>query len=82
GGRFLSDRNREVAEALAELAAARGRSLLDLAFSWLLGHGVVSSVIAGAMTPEQVRANTGAAGWQLAAADLAEIDRLAPPLTD
>ena len=82
GGRFLSDRNREVAEALAELAAARGRSLLDLAFSWLLGHGVVSSVIAGAMTPEQVRANTGAAGWQLTAADLAEIDRLAPPLTD
>src|SRR5579864_7916593 len=72
GGRFLTDRNREAAEALAGLAAARGHTLLELAFSWLLGHRVVASVIAGAMTPEQVRANAGAAGWQLTAADLAE----------
>jgi aryl-alcohol dehydrogenase-like predicted oxidoreductase len=35
-------------------------------------------VIAGATTPEQVRGNAHAAGWQLTAADLAEIDRLAP----
>jgi aryl-alcohol dehydrogenase-like predicted oxidoreductase len=33
-------------------------------------------VIAGAMTPEQVRANVGAAGWALTAADLAEIDAI------
>ena len=53
-------------------------TLLELAFSWLLSHRVVASVIAGAMTPEQVRANIAAAGWDLSADDLAEIDRLAP----
>ncbi|HEV3458448.1 MAG TPA: aldo/keto reductase [Thermoanaerobaculia bacterium] len=79
GGRFLNERNRAIAEALADFAAARGHSLLELAFSWLLSHRVVASVIAGAMTPEQVGANAGAAGWRLSAADLAEIDRLAPP---
>jgi aryl-alcohol dehydrogenase-like predicted oxidoreductase len=35
--------------------------ILTLAFSWLLSHGQVSSVIAGASTPEQVRANVAAA---------------------
>lgn len=77
--RFLTERNQAAAEALADFAASRGRSLLELAFSWLLSHRVVASVIAGAMSPEQVRANAGAAGWKLTAADLAEIDRLTPP---
>jgi len=78
GGRFLNDRNRAVADSLADFAASRGHTLLELAFSWLLSRGVVSSVIAGAMTPEQVRANAGAAGWRLTPDELAEIDRLAP----
>jgi aryl-alcohol dehydrogenase-like predicted oxidoreductase len=34
--------------------------VLALAFSWLLSHAPVSSVIAGASTPEQVRANAAA----------------------
>jgi aryl-alcohol dehydrogenase-like predicted oxidoreductase len=44
--------------------------------SWLLAHPVVASVIAGATSPEQVRANSGATGWRLTEADLAEIDSL------
>ena len=76
--RFLNDRNRAAADALAAFAEARGHTLLELAFSWLLRHRVVASVIAGAMSPEQVRANVGAAGWRLSAEDLAEVDRLAP----
>ena len=35
--------------------------ILTLAFSWLLAHGVVSSVIAGASNPAQVAANAAAA---------------------
>jgi aryl-alcohol dehydrogenase-like predicted oxidoreductase len=76
--RFLNDRNRAIADQLAAFAEARGHSLLELAFSWLLRHRTVSSVIAGATSPEQVRANVAAAGWRLTADDLAEIDRLAP----
>jgi aryl-alcohol dehydrogenase-like predicted oxidoreductase len=76
--RFMNERNRGAAAALGDFATARGRSLLELAFSWLLRRPVVSSVIAGATSAEQARANAAAAGWQLTAEDLAEIDRLAP----
>lgn len=65
-------------EALAQFAESRGHTLLELAFSWLLSRGVVSSVIAGAMSGEQVRANVAAAGWQLTQADLTELDTIAP----
>ncbi|HQU26221.1 MAG TPA: aldo/keto reductase [Acidimicrobiales bacterium] len=47
--------------ALLELAEGEGVSLLSLAFSWLLDHPEVASVIAGASNPEQVRANAAAA---------------------
>jgi aryl-alcohol dehydrogenase-like predicted oxidoreductase len=36
----------------------------------------VASVIAGATTPEQVRANVRAAAWELSADELATADRL------
>jgi aryl-alcohol dehydrogenase-like predicted oxidoreductase len=35
-------------------------SMLTLAFSWLLAHEPVASVIAGASNPDQVRANVKA----------------------
>jgi aryl-alcohol dehydrogenase-like predicted oxidoreductase len=76
--RFLNDRNRRIAEKLAEFADSRGHTLLELAFSWLLAHRVVASVIAGATKPEQVRANAKAAGWRLTDEELAEVDRIAP----
>jgi aryl-alcohol dehydrogenase-like predicted oxidoreductase len=76
--RFLNDQNLAIVEELAQLAAFRGHSLLELAFAWLLSHPPVASVIAGATSPEQVRANVEAAGWRLTPADLAEIDKLAP----
>jgi aryl-alcohol dehydrogenase-like predicted oxidoreductase len=63
-------------EALERFAADRGHTLLELAFSWLLTRPAVSSVIAGATSPEQVRANAAAGSWQLGDGDLAEIDTL------
>ncbi|MBI3249192.1 MAG: aldo/keto reductase [Deltaproteobacteria bacterium] len=65
-------------EALQSFAEKRGHSLLELAVSWLAATPCVSSVIAGATTPEQVRTNATAANWKLSAEDLAEINRLAP----
>jgi aryl-alcohol dehydrogenase-like predicted oxidoreductase len=76
--RFLNDRNLGIAEELIAFAAFRGHSLLELAFSWLLSHPQVASVIAGATNPEQVQGNVHAAGWHLDHAELAEIDKLAP----
>ena len=59
-------------------AEARGHTLLELAFSWLLARPPVASVIAGATSPEQVAANAEAAGWRLTPAELAEIDAIVP----
>ena len=78
--RFLSERRLETAAALEEFARSRGHAPLELAFSWLLRHGVLASVIAGATSPEQVRANARAAGWRLTADDLARVDAIVPPL--
>jgi aryl-alcohol dehydrogenase-like predicted oxidoreductase len=75
--RYLTERNWQVVERLGDFCAARGRSLLELAISWLLHRPGVASVIAGATTPEQVAANIGAAQWALMREDMDEIDKLA-----
>ena len=72
--RYLTDANWSAAERLADFAEARGHTLLELAFSWLLAQAPVASVIAGATKPEQISANVAAGGWALTADDLAEID--------
>ena len=72
--RYLTDANWTAAERLDDFAEARGHTLLELAFSWLLAQVPVSSVIAGATKPEQVAANVAAGGWVLTAEELAELD--------
>jgi aryl-alcohol dehydrogenase-like predicted oxidoreductase len=71
---LLTEENLDKVEALIDFAESRGHTLLELAFSWLLAHGVVASVIAGATSAHQVRDNAAAAGWKLTAGDLDEID--------
>jgi aryl-alcohol dehydrogenase-like predicted oxidoreductase len=75
---WLTDENLAGVEALIRFAEARGRTILELAFSWLLSRPAVASVIAGATRPDQVQANVAAAGWRLTDAELAEIDSIAP----
>ncbi|MBD8010865.1 MULTISPECIES: aldo/keto reductase [Microbacterium] len=61
----------------------RDITMLQATFGWLLAQPGVSSVIAGATTPEQVEANAAAAdAWTPTAADLAEIDALFPLIDD
>lgn len=72
----LTEGNWDRTEKLAAFCAARGRTLVELAFSWLAAQPVVSSVIAGATKPEHVAANVKAADWALTAEDLAEIDKI------
>jgi aryl-alcohol dehydrogenase-like predicted oxidoreductase len=68
-----NDANFDYLDKLSAFAESHGHSLLELAFGWLAAQGTVSSVIAGATTPEQVRANVDALGWQMTADDLAEL---------
>ena len=74
--RFLIDRNWAISEKLTDFAEARGHTILELAFSWLLAQAPVSSVIAGATRPEQIAQNVAAGGWALTAEELAEIDAI------
>jgi aryl-alcohol dehydrogenase-like predicted oxidoreductase len=74
--RYLTEANWAMVERLAAFCAARGRGLLELAFSWLLHRPAVASVIAGATTPEQIEANARAADWKLSREDMDEIDRV------
>mgnify|MGYP000150224798 CR=1 FL=1 len=76
GAQALSDANFDKVEALEVWAKARGHTLLDLAFAWLLGHEAVSSVIAGATTPEQVNTNAATAGWSLTPDEVDEVGEL------
>ncbi len=76
GQAAMSDANFDKVEALEAWARERGRTILELAFAWLLGHQVVSSVIAGATTPEQVRANAATASWALTPEEVDEVTAL------
>ena len=60
----------------AGVCDARGHTMLELAFCWLVARPPVSSVIAGATKPEQLEQNVKAGGWALTPEDLAEIDRI------
>ena len=67
-------------ERLQESADQRGVSMLQVAVGWLLANPQVSSVIAGATTPEQVAANAAAAtAFVPTQDDLDEIDKIFPP---
>ena len=72
--RYLTDRHWPVVEKLSDFCEARGRTMVELAFSWLLSRGVVASVIAGATKVDQVRQNAAAGEWTLTPEELAEVD--------
>ncbi len=70
---LLSDESLDRVEGLVAFAEARGHTILELAFAWLLAEPTVASVIAGATSAEQVRANARAGSWTLSAAERAEL---------
>lgn len=74
--RYHHEENLEKVERLRRFAEQRGHTLLELAFSWLLSHSAVASVIAGATKPEQIEANAKAGDWQLSAEELSVIDEI------
>jgi aryl-alcohol dehydrogenase-like predicted oxidoreductase len=76
-GREIAEERWDRAEALQRYADERGVPLLHVAVGGLLALSpAVSSVIAGATKPEQVRANVEAGSWQLSDADVAALRAL------
>ena len=72
----LTDERFDRVEELERFAEARGHTILELAIGALASTPGVVSVIAGATTPEQVRANAAAGSWKLSEDDLAALVEL------
>jgi aryl-alcohol dehydrogenase-like predicted oxidoreductase len=72
----MTESNWAVVERLQDFCAARGHTLLELAFSWLLARPTVSSVIAGATKPEQLEKNVRAGGWALTKEEMTAVDEM------
>lgn len=75
-GREIDDARLARVEALTAFAEEHGRTILELAIGSLASTPGISSIIAGATTPEQVRANAAAADWRLGADELAALASL------
>jgi aryl-alcohol dehydrogenase-like predicted oxidoreductase len=73
---IASDEQFDLLDALQSYAGARGVSLVDVAIGALIARPVISTVIAGATKPEQVRANAAAARWLPSDEDVAELEEL------
>jgi aryl-alcohol dehydrogenase-like predicted oxidoreductase len=74
--RYMTEDNWAKVEKLEAFCAARGHSMLELAFSWLASRLPIASVIAGATKPEQVEQNVAATGWKLTSEELSQIDSI------
>jgi aryl-alcohol dehydrogenase-like predicted oxidoreductase len=76
---MLTDENFDRIDKLSSWADKHGHPLLDLAFAWLIANPVVSSVIVGATSREQVETNLAAGSWRLTPDEAAEVSALTDP---
>ncbi len=76
---YVTEAKLDRVEALISWASQRGLAVLEVAIGALAAQPGCASVIAGATSPEQVKANAAAADWIPSPAELAELDQLVPP---
>ena len=68
--------NLELVESLSALARRSGHNAGQLAIAWVLRRQEVTAAIVGIRTPAQVDELLPAADWDLAAAEIQEVERL------
>ena len=73
---YVTEAKLDIVEALAAWAEAHGVSLLEVAIGCLAEQPGCTSVIAGAMSAEQVKANAAAADWIPTAEERNEVDAI------
>lgn len=75
---LVHDADWDQLKRFSAFADERGLTEIQVAFSWLAAQPAVSSVIAGATRPEQIRQNATAVAWVPAPDELAELDGIFP----
>ncbi len=73
---YVTEAKLDIVEALIAWGQSHGVSLLTIAIGCLAAQPGCCSVIAGATSPEQVKANAETAGWIPSAEELAEGDAI------
>ncbi|WP_354671405.1 aldo/keto reductase [Streptomyces sp. CSDS2] len=72
------EKNIEAVDRLAEIAAAKGATVSQLALAWLLTRGEHIVPIPGTRSPKRIQENVGAAGLTLTDTGLKAIDEILP----
>jgi aryl-alcohol dehydrogenase-like predicted oxidoreductase len=76
---YVTDDKLDKVESLIAWGEREGVSLLEIAIGGLAAQPGCASVIAGATSAEQVKANAAAGRWEPSAGQLAAIDEIVPP---
>jgi len=77
--RSAQQRTWDVVEAVETVASERGVTMAQVALAWLVDRPMVTSVILGARTLEQLHDNLGAAGLHLNEDETARLDAASDP---
>ena len=76
GSERYRSKRAEVIVKDSEVCAAHNRSLLELAFGWLLSRQGVCCVMAGVSSVAQLKQNVSATKWIMSAEEISEVDRI------
>ena len=77
--RSTAQRTWDVIDAVQSVASSRGVTMAQVALAWLVDRPMVSSVILGARTVEQLQDNLGAADLHLDGDEVARLDAASDP---
>ena len=75
---YITEEKLDKIESLADWSQQHGTTMLEVAIGGLAAQPGCTSVIAGATSADQVRANAAAGDWVPTADDLADIDKIMP----
>ena len=74
--RFLTPETLQKVGKLKRIAAARKKTVSQLALAWLLSHQEITAPIVGPRNAEQLKDNLGGTGWSLRARELDAIEQI------
>lgn len=72
----MTDVNWERLGKLEAFAKIRGHNVGELAIAWLVSHPWLSTIIAGATSPEQLDQSVAGTDWKLTAEEIAQIEQI------
>jgi aryl-alcohol dehydrogenase-like predicted oxidoreductase len=79
GPRSAQQRTWDVVDAVKRVAAARDATMAQVALAWLVDRPAVTSVILGARTLEQLRANLSTTGLHLDEQEMSQLNTASDP---